>query len=75
MANNTDDDGLTLLENAYSLSDPASNTNYYNRLADTYDADFAQGLGYISPDQLHKRLKRNPQITIFLSWILAAEPG
>lgn len=57
MANNTDDDGLTLLENAYSLSDPASNTNYYNRLADTYDADFAQGLGYISPDSIAQTFK------------------
>jgi len=41
--------GKKLLEQAYLLETPVDNINYYGKLADTYDKDFAQGLGYVLP--------------------------
>ena len=41
--------GQELLENAYRLHTPADNAAYYDSLAATYDADFAQRLGYHYP--------------------------
>jgi len=42
--------GRRLLEQAYLLETPTDNIKYYNELADTYDKDFAHGLGYVLPD-------------------------
>jgi len=42
--------GKQLLEHAYLLETPVDNINYYSKLADTYDKDFAQGLGYVLPE-------------------------
>lgn len=41
--------GKTLLENAYRLETPEDNIAYYKELAETYDEDFAGGLGYALP--------------------------
>jgi len=49
MPNDDKKEGLDLLENAYSLSSAADNSNYYNAFASTYDRDFADGLGYVIP--------------------------
>lgn len=46
------DEGLNLLENAYALSNPSDNAEYYDQLATVYDEDFAQGLGYVSPESI-----------------------
>ncbi|MFT6303151.1 MAG: putative TPR repeat methyltransferase [Granulosicoccus sp.] len=46
------DQGLNLLENAYELSNPTENSQYYDRLATDYDEAFAQGLGYVSPESI-----------------------
>jgi len=42
--------GKRLLEQAYLLETPIDNRKYYDRLADSYDQEFAQGLGYVLPD-------------------------
>ncbi len=42
--------GKKLLEQAYLLETPVDNIKYYDKLADSYDKDFAQGLGYVLPD-------------------------
>lgn len=42
--------GKRLLEQAYLLETPVDNKRYYDKLADTYDQDFAQELGYVLPD-------------------------
>lgn len=44
--------GKELLENAYQLDSPDDNIAYYNKLADSYDSDFAQGLGYALPQAI-----------------------
>ncbi len=41
--------GQTLLENAYKLSTPEDNVDYYNAFASSYDADFADALGWHYP--------------------------
>ncbi len=41
--------GQTLLENAYKLSTPEDNVNYYDAFASTYDTDFADTLGWHYP--------------------------
>jgi predicted TPR repeat methyltransferase len=41
--------GQTLLENAYKLSTPEDNADYYDAFASTYDTDFAGTLGYHYP--------------------------
>ena len=41
--------GQTLLENAYKLSTPADNAEYYDAFASTYDTDFADALGWHYP--------------------------
>ncbi len=41
--------GQTLLENAYKLSTPEDNVDYYNALASSYDTDFADALGWHYP--------------------------
>lgn len=41
--------GKALLENAYLLQTPEDNISYYDQIADSYDADFAQMLGYALP--------------------------
>jgi predicted TPR repeat methyltransferase len=41
--------GQTLLENAYKLSTPEDNVDYYNALASSYDTDFAGALGWHYP--------------------------
>jgi len=57
--------GKKLLEQAYLLETPDDNVAYYNKLADTYDADFAQGLGYALPDAVADvyRARVNPEDT------------
>ncbi len=47
--------GQTLLENAYKLSTPADNAEYYDAFASTYDTDFADTLG---PEGLHRTVLR-----------------
>ncbi len=42
----------TLLDNAYKLSTPDDNINYYNTFAATYDEDFAEELGYYYPNKI-----------------------
>lgn len=41
--------GQTLLENAYKLSTPEDNADYYDAFASTYDMDFADALGWHYP--------------------------
>ena len=41
--------GQTLLENAYKLSTPDDNADYYDAFASTYDMDFADALGWHYP--------------------------
>ena len=41
--------GQTLLENAYKLSTPEDNVDYYDAFASTYDMDFADALGWHYP--------------------------
>jgi len=41
--------GQSLLENAYKLSTPADNAEYYDAFASTYDTDFADALGWHYP--------------------------
>ena len=41
--------GQTLLENAYKLSTPEDNAEYYDAFASTYDTDFANALGWHYP--------------------------
>ena len=42
--------GKRLLEQAYLLETPVDNKKYYDKLADTYDQDFARELGYVLPN-------------------------
>ncbi len=44
--------GQTLLENAYKLATPQDNTAYYDEFAETYDAEFAQALGWEYPNAI-----------------------
>lgn len=44
--------GKDLLENAYKLNSPDDNIAYYNKLAPSYDTDFAQELGYALPQAI-----------------------
>jgi len=41
--------GQSLLENAYKLSTPKDNVDYYDAFASTYDTEFADALGYYYP--------------------------
>lgn len=41
--------GQSLLENAYKLSTPEDNADYYDAFASTYDMDFADALGWHYP--------------------------
>ncbi len=41
--------GQSLLENAYKLSTPEDNVDYYNAFASSYDTDFADALGWHYP--------------------------
>ena len=41
--------GQSLLENAYKLATPEDNADYYNAFASSYDADFADNLGWHYP--------------------------
>lgn len=41
--------GQTLLEDAYKLATPQDNKAYYNEFAETYDAEFADALGWEYP--------------------------
>ena len=41
--------GQSLLENAYKLSTPEDNVDYYDAFASTYDTDFADALGWRYP--------------------------
>ena len=41
--------GQSLLENAYKLSTPEDNVDYYDAFASTYDTDFADALGWQYP--------------------------
>ena len=41
--------GQSLLENAYKLSTPEDNEEYYNAFASTYDLEFADELGWHYP--------------------------
>lgn len=48
-ANHADTPGKRLLEKAYLLQTADDSISYYNELADSYDRDFADGLGYALP--------------------------
>ena len=41
--------GKDLLENAYQLNSPDDNIAHFNKLANSYDSDFAQEFGYALP--------------------------
>lgn len=42
----------SLLENAYKLSTPDDNIDYYGKFAEIYDRDFAEALGYYYPQKI-----------------------
>lgn len=42
----------SLLDNAYKLSSPDDNIEYYEEFAETYDRDFAEALGYFYPQKI-----------------------
>lgn len=44
--------GQTLLENAYKLETPQDNKSYYDEFAETYDAEFAEALGWEYPNAI-----------------------
>lgn len=44
--------GQTLLENAYKLATPQDNKAYYNEFAESYDAEFADALGWEYPNAI-----------------------
>ena len=50
-----DNPGKALLENAYRLQSPEDNVAYYNKLAEIYDEDFADSLGYALPEAVAQR--------------------
>lgn len=50
--------GKDLLENAYRLQSPDDNIAYYDKLADVYDGEFADGLGYALPGAIAERYKQ-----------------
>lgn len=50
--------GQSLLENAYSLATPQDNLAYYRAFAETYDTDFAAGLGWSYPKALSDTYRR-----------------
>lgn len=52
------DAGKTLLENAYRLQSPDDNIRYYGALAEHYDEDFADGLGYALPAEVATQYKK-----------------
>lgn len=51
------DPGKSLLENAYQLQSPEDNIAYYGALAESYDQDFADGLGYSLPLTVAERYR------------------
>jgi len=51
------DMGKDLLENAYRLQSPDDNIAYYDKLANSYDNDFAEGLGYALPQATARRYR------------------
>ncbi|MEW9805321.1 class I SAM-dependent methyltransferase [Mesorhizobium sp. ZMM04-5] len=55
--------GKALLENAYRISTPEDNVRYYAAVADRYDTDFAEGLGWTYPRSIAEVFRE------------AAEPG
>lgn len=55
------DPGKALLENAYQLQSPEDNIAYYEKLAASYDEDFAEGLGYALPDTVAKQFHASCQ--------------
>ena len=50
----TDGAGKQLLENAYDLRTAEDSRNYYDKLAEHYDKDFAQGLQYQLPTHVQR---------------------
>ena len=50
--------GKALLENAYALGTPEDNKAYYRGFAETYDTEFAQGLGYTYPHKIAETFQR-----------------
>ena len=48
--------GTSILKNAYSLKTPNDNKLYYKEIANSYDRDFAEDLGYIYPSEISKML-------------------
>jgi len=48
--------GTSILKNAYSLKTPNDNKLYYKEIANSYDQDFAEDLGYIYPSEISKML-------------------
>ena len=48
--------GTSILKNAYSLKTPNDNKLYYKEIANNYDQDFAEDLGYIYPSEISKML-------------------
>ncbi|SLN62016.1 Methyltransferase domain protein [Roseovarius albus] len=51
--------GQTLLENAYKLATPTDNKAYYNEFAETYDAEFANALGWEYPNAIATVYREN----------------
>lgn len=59
--------GQSLLENAYKLKTPDDNESYYDAFAATYDADFAEELGWNYPEiiaTMYKNLAQDTDVPI-----------
>lgn len=55
--------GQTLLENAYKLASPQDNSEYYDKIAASYDADFAEALGWRTPAAIVAAYRENASET------------
>jgi predicted TPR repeat methyltransferase len=55
--------GQDILENAYKLSTPADNIDYYRQFAPFYDADFVEHMGYHYPRVLAETYRKSARAT------------
>jgi predicted TPR repeat methyltransferase len=55
--------GQDILENAYKLSTPADNIDYYRQFAPFYDTDFVEHMGYQYPKALAESYRKSAKTT------------
>lgn len=55
--------GQEILENAYKLSTPADNIDYYRHFAPFYDSDFVENMGYQYPKAIAESYRRSAATT------------